>query len=71
LAGSKSIPKREYSDLALNPIDDDEIATRELFRNDAAQAYVSQERRLRAAQQHGQMVARDVLDSLTISLVGE
>jgi radical SAM superfamily enzyme YgiQ (UPF0313 family) len=48
----KRDPKnREYSDLALTPIDDDEIATRELFRNQAAQAYVSQERRIRAAQQ--------------------
>jgi hypothetical protein len=41
---------RDYSDLALTPIDDEEIATRELFRNEAAQAYVRQEWRLRAAQ---------------------
>ena len=50
---------REYSDLALTPIGDEEIATRELFRNEAARAYVSQERRLRAAQ-HGQMVGSDL-----------
>jgi hypothetical protein len=56
----KRDPKnREYSDLALTPIDDEESATRELFRNEAAQAYVSQERRLRAAQ-HGQMVGSDL-----------
>jgi hypothetical protein len=36
--------------LALTPIVDEETATRELFRTVAAQAYVSQERRLRAAQ---------------------
>jgi hypothetical protein len=52
----KRDPKNcEYSDPALALIDGDAIATRELFRNQAAQAYVSQERRIKAAQ-HGQMV---------------
>jgi len=38
--------RREYTDLALTPVTDDEIATRELFRNETAQAFVSQQRRL-------------------------
>jgi hypothetical protein len=33
-------------DVALSPIADDEIETHELFKTDAARAYVSQERRL-------------------------
>jgi hypothetical protein len=45
--------RREYMDLALTPIADEETTTRELFRNVAAQAYVSQERRLKAAQGGG------------------
>jgi hypothetical protein len=53
--GIKRDPKnREYSDLALTPIADEETTTRELFHTVAAQAYVSQERRLRAAQ-HGRV----------------
>jgi hypothetical protein len=40
-------PKRyEYQDLAITPVTDDEVETHEMFRNEAAQAYVSQERRL-------------------------
>ncbi len=43
----KRDPKRfEYTDLALTPVTDDEVETRDLFKTDAAQAYVSQERRL-------------------------
>jgi hypothetical protein len=52
--GIKHDPKRrEYIDLALTPVADDEIETRELFQNDAAQAYVSQERRLEKVR-HGE-----------------
>jgi hypothetical protein len=41
-------PKRyEYRDLAITPVSDDEIGSRELFQNAAAQAYVDQERRLK------------------------
>jgi Radical SAM superfamily len=41
-------PKRyEYRDLAITPVTDDEIGSRELFQNAAAQAYVDQERRLK------------------------
>jgi hypothetical protein len=40
-------PKRyEYQGLAITPVTDDEVETHEMFRNEAAQAYVSQERRL-------------------------
>jgi hypothetical protein len=38
--------KLDYSDLALTPVTADETETRELFQTEAAQAYVSQERRL-------------------------
>jgi hypothetical protein len=38
--------KAEYSDLALTPVGEDEMETRELFQTAAAQAYVDQERRL-------------------------
>ena len=38
--------RKSYMDLALTPIGDDEIETHELFKTEAAQAYVSQERRL-------------------------
>ncbi len=38
--------KRDYTDLALTPVADDESETHELFQTAAAQAYVSQERRL-------------------------
>jgi hypothetical protein len=40
-------PKRyEYTDLAIAPVTEDEVATHEMFKTDAAQAYVAQERRL-------------------------
>jgi radical SAM superfamily enzyme YgiQ (UPF0313 family) len=38
--------RRNYMDLALSPVDDDEIESRELFQSTAAQAYVRQEQRL-------------------------
>jgi Radical SAM superfamily len=45
--GIKHDPRRtEYTDQAITPVTDDEIATHEMFKTDAAQAYVSQERRL-------------------------
>ncbi|HEY1362139.1 MAG TPA: radical SAM protein [Xanthobacteraceae bacterium] len=40
-------PKRyEYSDLAISPVTDDEVATHEMFHTDAARAFVDSERRL-------------------------
>jgi hypothetical protein len=40
-------PKRyEYTDLAIEPVSEDEIETHEMFHTDAARAYVDQERRL-------------------------
>ena len=46
-------PKRyEYTDLAITPVTDDEVATHEMFHNPAAQGYVDQERRLEAIR-HG------------------
>jgi hypothetical protein len=43
----KHDPKRyEYSDAAIEPVTDDEIETHEMFKNEAAQAYVDQEQRL-------------------------
>jgi radical SAM superfamily enzyme YgiQ (UPF0313 family) len=35
-----------YTDLAITPISDDEVSTRELFRTDAAQAFVERQRHL-------------------------
>ena len=43
--------KRDYTDLALTPVAEDETETHELFQTEAAQAYVSQERRLRDVRQ--------------------
>jgi hypothetical protein len=43
----KHDPKRyQYSDLAIEPVADDEMDTHEMFNNDAARAYVSQEKRI-------------------------
>ena len=43
----KHDPKRfEYTDLAISPVAADETETHEMFHNDAARAYVDQERRL-------------------------
>ena len=40
-------PKRaEYMDAAITPVRDDELETHELYRSEAARAYVGQERRL-------------------------
>ena len=45
--GIKHDPRRtEYTDQAITPVTDDEIETHEMFKADAAQTYVSQERRL-------------------------
>jgi radical SAM superfamily enzyme YgiQ (UPF0313 family) len=44
----KRDPRRyEYMDLALTPVTDDEIETRQLFQSEAARAYASQQRRLK------------------------
>jgi len=52
----KRDPRRfEYTDLAMTPVADDESQTHELFRTDAAQAYVAQELRLEKAR-HGALV---------------
>ena len=43
----KHDPQRfQYMDLALTPVTDDEVETHELFRSQAAQAYVGQEQHL-------------------------
>jgi hypothetical protein len=48
----KHDPKRyEYSDLAITPVTDDEIATHEMFNTDAARAYVDSEKRLEKIRQ--------------------
>jgi radical SAM superfamily enzyme YgiQ (UPF0313 family) len=43
--------KMEYMDLALAPVADDELETRELFRPEVAQAFVGQERRFEKIRQ--------------------
>ena len=44
--GIKRDPRRfEYTDLAMTPVADDETQTHELFRTDAARAYIGQEQR--------------------------
>jgi radical SAM superfamily enzyme YgiQ (UPF0313 family) len=43
--------RREYSDLAITPVTDDEIETHEMFKNEAARAYVDSERRLEKIRQ--------------------
>ena len=46
----KRNPRRfEYTDLAMTPVADDETQTHELFRTDAAQAYIGEEQRLEKA----------------------
>jgi len=42
----KDPDRRNYMDLALSPVSDDETESRELFQSDAAQAYIRQEKRL-------------------------
>ncbi|HEY0544991.1 MAG TPA: radical SAM protein [Pyrinomonadaceae bacterium] len=39
--------KHEYTDLAITPVTDDEVETRELFQSEVAQAYVGQIQRLK------------------------
>jgi len=55
----------QYMDLALTPVTDDEIETRELFRSQAAQTYVGQEQHLdkfrRAAGSHAAPAAEQAL----------
>jgi hypothetical protein len=38
--------RRQYTDLALTPVSDEDIETLEMFNNTGAQAFVSQQRRL-------------------------
>jgi radical SAM superfamily enzyme YgiQ (UPF0313 family) len=38
--------RKEYMDLAITPVTDDELETREMFQSDVAQAYVGQVRRI-------------------------
>jgi hypothetical protein len=38
--------KLAYTDLAMTPVNEHEAETHELFKNEAAQAYIDQERRL-------------------------
>jgi hypothetical protein len=38
--------RRQYTDLALTPVSDEDVATLEMFNNTGAQAFVSQQRRL-------------------------
>ena len=55
-------PKRyEYSDLAIEPVTDDEVATHEMFQTDAARAYVDQERRVEQAKRTGMAHAEATL----------
>jgi radical SAM superfamily enzyme YgiQ (UPF0313 family) len=52
---------REYTDLAITPLAEDEADTRELFQTEAAQAYVGQQRRL-------QNIRANVPDRLRVPL---
>jgi hypothetical protein len=57
----KHDPKRyEYSDLAIMPVIDDEIETHEMFNNDAAKAYVADERRIENSIRKGAAAAKVV-----------
>ena len=49
LAIKRNPGRFEYTDLAMTPVADDETQTHELFRTDAAQAYIGQEQRLEKA----------------------
>jgi len=54
----KRDPKRyEYTDLAITPVIDDEIETHEMFNNDAARAYVENERRIEKIIHKGEAVS--------------
>ncbi len=57
----KHDPKRYvYSDLAIMPVIDDEIETHEMFNNDAAKAYVADERRIENSIRKGAAAAKVV-----------
>jgi radical SAM superfamily enzyme YgiQ (UPF0313 family) len=45
--------KRNYKDLALSPVTDEETETREMFQSDAAQAYIASQQRIARAQGEG------------------
>ncbi|MFN3658839.1 MAG: B12-binding domain-containing radical SAM protein [Pseudolabrys sp.] len=50
----KHDPKRyEYTDLAITPVNDDEIETHQMFNTDAARAYVETEKRIESAIRRG------------------
>jgi hypothetical protein len=54
----------KYRDLAITPVTDDEVETREMFQNDAAQAYVDQEFRLQEIRGGGHAKRAQVADGL-------
>ncbi len=56
----KHDPKRyEYSDLAIMPVVDDEVETHAMFSNDAAKAYVADERRIESSIRKGAAAAKN------------
>jgi len=58
--GIKHNPKRyEYSDLAITPVIDDEVETHEMFNNDAARAYVANEKRIVKSIHKGEAAAAE------------
>ncbi|HEY5962947.1 MAG TPA: radical SAM protein, partial [Xanthobacteraceae bacterium] len=63
----KHNPKRyEYSDLAIEPVTDDEIETHEMFHTDAARAYVKTEKRIDTIIHSGATVAVPVRDKAPV-----
>jgi hypothetical protein len=63
----KHNPKRyEYSDLAIEPVTDDEIETHEMFHTDAAREYVKTEKRIDAIIHSGATVAVPVRDKAPV-----
>lgn len=58
----KRDPKRfEYSDLAITPVSDDEVATHKIFQNESARSYIASEQRIHAIV-HGNAAARSAGD---------
>jgi radical SAM superfamily enzyme YgiQ (UPF0313 family) len=56
----KHNPKRyEYTDLAITPVVDDEVETHEMFNNDAARAYVADEKRIVKSINKGEAAAAE------------
>ncbi|MEZ5786704.1 MAG: radical SAM protein [Xanthobacteraceae bacterium] len=51
LSIKNSPDRKKYRDLAISPVEDDETETREMFQSNAAQAYISEERRLKRVRQ--------------------